>query len=141
MKALIDTNVLLDVLCERQPHVEASAGIWSLAETGRLTGCIAAISVTNIYYIIRRLTDHRKAMQAMVLLRDIFTLAACDGQVLNQAIDARFTDLEDAVQWFSALHVGADVLITRNVRHFPRTGLSVVTPAEFLAAQEDTTTG
>ena len=134
MKVLVDTNVLLDVLCERSEFYEDSAAIWTMAEQGRLTGFIAAVSLTNIYYIVRRLGDHRKAMKSMVQLRDIFTLAACDGHILNQAIDAKLADFEDAVQYFTAIHAGADTIITRNVKHFPKGNPPAVTPKEFLVS-------
>ncbi len=133
MKILVDTNVLLDVLCERTEFYNDSAAVWSLAEQGRVTGFIAAISVTNIYYIVRKLGDHRKAMKSLVQLRDIFTVAACDAQVINQAIDAKLPDFEDAVQYFTAFHAGADMVVTRNVKHFPKGGTPLATPAEFLA--------
>lgn len=137
MKVLVDTNVLLDVLCERAEFYDDSAAIWTMAEQGRLTAFIAAVSVTNIYYIVRRLGDHRKAMKAVVQLRDIFTPAACDAHVLNQAIDARISDFEDAVQYFTAIHAGADMIITRNVKHFPKGSIPAVTPKEFQASLQD----
>ena len=133
MKVFIDTNVVLDVLAKRPEFYDDAAAIWSLCEQGRITGFIAAVSGTNIYYIIRKLSDHRTAMKAMVQLRDIFTLATCDGQVMTQAIDARMPDFEEAVQYFSALHAGAELLVTRNPKHFPRAAIPVVTPKEFLA--------
>ncbi|MBA3936962.1 MAG: PIN domain-containing protein [Planctomycetes bacterium] len=136
MRILVDTNVLLDVLCAREGFYDDSAAIWSLAEQGKLTGIIAAVSVTNIYYIIRRFADHRRAMKAMVQLRDIFTLASCDAQVMNQAIDARMPDFEDAVQYFTAVHAGAQTIVTRNVKHFAKGSVPVATPREFVGAWE-----
>ena len=133
MNLFVDTNVLLDVIAKRVQFLADSSAIWSLAESGQVTGLIASVSVTNIYYIIRKLSDHRTAMRAMVELRGIFTFAACDGQVISQAIEARMPDFEDAVQYFSALHAGADVLVTRNPKHFPRGAVPVVTPTEYLA--------
>jgi predicted nucleic acid-binding protein len=135
VKLFIDTNVLLDVIAKRVQFLPDSSAIWSLAESGKVTGLIASISVTNIYYIVRRLADHRTAIKAMVELRGIFTFVACDGQVISQAIDARMPDFEDSVQYFSALHAGADVLVTRNPKHFPRSVVPVVTPTEYLATR------
>ncbi len=72
-------------------------------------------------------------MKAVILLRDIFSLATCDEQILNQAMDAKLPDFEDAVQYFSAIHAEAEIIITRNVKHFPKAGIPAVTPAEFLS--------
>jgi len=70
----------------------------------------------------------------MVLLRDTFTPVALDKQILDQAIDASLSDLEDAIQYFSAVRAGADCIISRDARAFPKSDLPVLTPQEMLAA-------
>ena len=134
MNVFIDTNVLLDVLAKREPFYRDSAAVWTLAEQGKVHGFVSALSFSNVYYIVRRLKDRRTADRAMLLLRDTFAAVACDEQVLSQAIDAKMKDFEDAIQYFSALRVESACLISRNPDHFPRSVLSVVTPAEFLVA-------
>jgi len=129
----VDTNVLLDVLAKREPFYRDSATVWTLAEQGKIHGLVSVLSFSNVYYIVRRLKNRRMAQRALVLLRDTFEPVACDPQVLSQAIDAGMKDFEDAIQYFSALRAEAVALITRNPGHFPRSGLAVVTPAEFLA--------
>jgi predicted nucleic acid-binding protein len=131
-KIFLDTNVLIDVLVQRGEFFDDAADIWSLSEQGRMTGIIAAVSMTNIYYIVRKLSDHKTAMKAMVQLRDVFAIAASDGQILSQAIDAKIADFEDAVQYFTAVHAGVAAIVTRDPRHFPRGAIPVVTPREFL---------
>ncbi len=134
MNVFIDTNVLLDVLAKREPFYNDSGAVWTLAEQGKLRGFVSALSFSNIYYIVRRLKDRRTADRAMHILRNTFTPVACDEQVLSQAIDAGMKDFEDAIQYFSALRVESVCLISRNPNHFPRSQLSILTPAEFLAA-------
>lgn len=137
MRVLVDTNVLIDVIARRKPFYEDSATLWTLAEQGSITGLISAISFTNIYYVVRRLQDVKKAHRALKLLRDTFEVAVCDQQVLNQAIEAKFKDFEDAVQYVSAIRAGADCVVSRNPGHFPTSeDCPVLTPAEFLAAYQ-----
>src|SRR5712671_2715343 len=119
MRVLVDTNVLLDVVVERKPFYTDSVAIWTLAEQGQLTGLVSAISFTNIYYIVRRLEDEKKARRALQLVRDTFQVADCDQQVINQAIDVKVKDFEDAVQYVSAVRASADCLVSRNPGHFP----------------------
>ena len=135
MKVFLDTNVLLDVLAQREPFYEHSAAIWTLAEEGRILGLVSVVCFTNIFYIVRKLRDRRTAQRTVVLLRDTFTAVPCDAQVLNQAIDASFEDFEDAIQYFSAMQAGAAALVSRNAEHFPSSGLPVVSPVEFLATR------
>jgi predicted nucleic acid-binding protein len=134
MNVFVDTNVLLDVLAKREPFYEDSAAVWTLAEHGKIRGLVSALSFSNIYCIVRRLKDRRTADRAMLVLRDTFAPVACDDQVLSQAIDARMKDFEDAIQYFSALRAESACLISRTPDHFPRSVLSVLTPAEFLTA-------
>ena len=53
MKVLIDTNVILDVLCNRPDFLENSLKIWKLCEVKKIEGYISALSIPNIVYILR----------------------------------------------------------------------------------------
>lgn len=134
MRVFVDTNVLLDVLAERKAFYPDAMRIWTLAETGRLDAHVAALSFANCYYLIHKHGGRRNAELAVRLLRDLFTPVDMTAQILDQAIDAEFTDFEDAIQFHSAVHAQAACIITRNPDHFPRTPLVVLSPAEFLAA-------
>lgn len=134
MRVFVDTNVLVDVIAKRQPFYGDSAAIWTLAEQGQITGLVSTISFNNIYYVVRRLEDSRKARRALELLRDTFQVVACDQQVLNQAIEAKFKDFEDAVQYVSAVRASADCLLSRHPAYFPTAeDCPVQLPQGFLA--------
>lgn len=134
MRVFLDTNVLLDVLARRGPFYADSAQVWTLAETGRVTGFISTLSLPNLFYLLRRINGQKGARKAMSILRDIFSLVPLDTQIVNQAIDADAADFEDAIQFFIALRTGATALITRNPRDFPSQDIAIQTPTEFLAA-------
>jgi predicted nucleic acid-binding protein len=130
----VDTNVLIDVLAKREPFYPDSVGVWTLAEQGRIKGVISVISFNNIYYVVRRLQNRQAANRMMRLLRDTFTPVPLDTQILDQAIDSNFRDLEDAIQYFSAVRAGADCIVSRDADAFPQSDLPVLTPAELLTA-------
>jgi predicted nucleic acid-binding protein len=132
MRILLDTNILLDVLTKRQLHFEDSAKVWTLINSGLVAGYLSAISVNNLYYIIRKLRD-RKTAEAFVdeILRD-FEIASLTKTILKQARTIKGKDFEDSIQYFSAIQEGCEVLITRNKKDFPALGLNVLTPREFL---------
>ncbi len=133
MRVLVDTNVLLDVLGRRQPHWLTASRVWTLAETGQLRACISAISYNNIYYIVRKWGGREPAESALRLLRDIFETVDLTQKVLIQAMDSGLPDFEDAIQYFSAVHISADFIITRNADDFPQAGPIVMAPGEWLA--------
>jgi len=132
VNVFLDTNVVLEVFAHRQPFYAASANVWALAERGQVRGLVSALSMTNLYYVVRKLASRLEATEMLKAVRACVGLTPCDATVLNQAIDA---DFEDAVQFFSARAAAADVLVTRNTAHFPEDDdLPAMTPAAFLAA-------
>jgi predicted nucleic acid-binding protein len=134
VNVFLDTNVVLDVFARRQPFYADSARVWALAERGKVRGLVSALSVTNLYYVVRKLSSRRSAMEMLKAIRSSVTLTPCDGTVLSQAIDSDFSDFEDAVQYFSALATAAEVIVTRNTGHFRVQDPPVMTPTALLAA-------
>ncbi|MFT5365529.1 MAG: putative nucleic acid-binding protein [Candidatus Latescibacterota bacterium] len=132
MIVFVDTNILLDVLVRREPHYQNSARVWTLAERGEITTYISAISFNNIYYILRKIDGKTAANNALKLLRDVFESIPPDTRIINQAIDSECDDFEDAIQFHSAVRVGAQVLITRNPNDFPTSSITIASPDEFL---------
>lgn len=128
----IDTNILMDVFGRREPFYQHSASVLALSENGNIAGHISAISYNNSYYLLRRFYDHSAARKKMVALRNIVVAVSLDQQIINQAIDSEFTDFEDAIQYFSALHIHADCIITRNKKHFSHSEIPIFEPSEFL---------
>jgi predicted nucleic acid-binding protein len=135
-RIFLDTHVLLDVLARRQPFYAASAEVWDLCERRSIHGTISVISFNNIFYIARKAHGRDEARQMLQLLLDIYEPVALDAQAVRQALAAGFTDFEDALQFRAAMGSAAEYLVTRNVAHFPKSPLPVLTPGEFLAAYE-----
>ena len=133
MKIFFDTNILLDVLLKRPQHFDASAKLWTAAESSHVQGYISAISFNNIYYIVNKLAGIKTAQKVLITLRDSFTMVDCTTQIVNQAIDAKMKDFEDAIQYYSALHAKCNYLLTRNIKHFPLESIVAQTPEQFLA--------
>lgn len=131
MKVLIDTNVLLDVLTEREPFYRNSAVVWSLTENKVIEGCICAISVNNIYYISRKLTDKKTAGSLVDKVLKDFRVIAVTYEILKLA-RTKEGDYEDLIQYFSALQNGCDYIITRDPKGFPKKGIKIISPDRFI---------
>ena len=95
-RVFVDTNVLLDVLAQRQPFYADAAAIWTLCEEGQLRGHISVISFNNIFYIVRKFGTRKATYGMLELLRDVFTPVALDAQMINQALGA---GIGDFCQW------------------------------------------
>jgi len=134
VKVLFDTNVVLDQLLDREPHVESAEQLLSLVDAGRLEGLICSTTATTIHYLAARAVGAPAAMEYIRKLLSIFDVACVDREVLRSALDLGFADFEDAVIHEAARQAGAAAIVTRNGKDFARSELPVLSPAELLAA-------
>lgn len=132
MKILIDTNVILDVLCDRREFVEASSMVWKCCETGQLEGYISALTVPNIVYILRKELDRQKTRQLISQITMIFKVADLKAADLKHAAELDADDFEDAVQMCQASRIGAAYIVTRNIRDYKNSGVPALKPSELL---------
>ncbi len=132
MKALLDTNLFLDVILKRDAHFQSSSMIWSLVSDKKLKGLISAISINNLYYILRKIIEKAIVENFVDQLLEEFEIVPLTGQVLKQARSIPNRDYEDLIQYFSAIKSNCDFIITRNKEDFPKKGIKVLNPDEFL---------
>ncbi len=133
MKVLFDTNVILDVLLEREPHIDAAAKLFALVDNGRINGCICATTATTIYYIAAKSFGARRARDQVHGLLGLFEVAPVGKDVLDGALDVDFSDYEDAVLHEAARAAGATVIVTRDRDDFANAAIPVLDPIELLA--------
>ncbi|MGO9257355.1 MAG: PIN domain-containing protein [Bryobacteraceae bacterium] len=126
-RILFDTNVVLDVLLDRQPHAEASAAAWAAVETGRSEGMLAAHAVTTIHYLVQKEMGNSKARQILSTILRVFEVAAVDGAALQEHCNCP-SDFEDAVTAAAARLAGCECIVTRDPKGFRRSPVRCLTP-------------
>ena len=117
-RILFDTNIILDVLLDRKPHVDASAELWAAVETGNAEGMLAAHAVTTIHYLLRKEMGIVKSKRIVTSIMSIFRIAAVDGAAIQEALQLPFTDFEDAVTAAAARFADCDCIATRDPKGF-----------------------
>ncbi len=133
MKILIDTNILLDVLLKREPFYEKSAILWTLVSNKEIVGYISAVTVTNIFYIVKKSIGYEKAIELVKIILKTFKTADVDFEVLKDATQINIKDYEDAVQYICALKNDCDYIVTRNIKDFPdENKISIINTDEIL---------
>lgn len=133
-RVLLDVNVCLDVLLKRNLFWEDSAKIFLAAEKGQIQGRVSAISFNTMFYILRADIGSAKAQTELKRLRTHIHVSAVDAEVVDRALGAGWSDLEDALQYYSVEFSECKALITRNKRDYPdKTKLPVFTPVEFIS--------
>lgn len=134
MRVLFDANVLLDVLLEREPHVQVATKLIALVDNGRIGGAICATAVTTLYYVGAKDLGRKCAHDHIRTLLSLFEVALVDRDVLQRALnDDGFGDYEDAVVHEAALAAGVGAIVTRNGRDFAKATIPVFGPHELLA--------
>lgn len=132
-RVLLDLNVLLDVLLDREPHVAASAAFWATVEEGRVEGLVAAHGFTTIFYLVARHRGRDDARRVVADLLAVFGVAAEDEQVIARATTLDLPDFEDAVSIAAAEAAGCDTVVTRDARGFAASPVPAVEPSLALA--------
>ncbi len=132
MKVLIDTNIILDVLCKRPDFYKDSAKVFKLCEVKRISGVISALSIPNIMYILRKELDSEKTKEILDNLSLIFSIADLKADDLKKPADMQFKDYEDAVQSACAARIKANYIITRNIGDFTMSKVAAIKPIELL---------
>ena len=134
MIALVDTNVVLDVMLARERFLSHSAAVLAAAETSRCRAFLCGTAITTIHYIATRQIGAGESRARMADLMSIFEIAPVNRAVLISALDSEFADFEDAVVHEAAVQVGADCIVTRNVPDFRAAQILVYAPEQFIEA-------
>jgi predicted nucleic acid-binding protein len=130
MRLLFDTNVVLDVLLVREPWAKELKPIWEARRVGRVQGFVAATSLTNIFYIARRLSTAERARQAVRSCMGSLAVIPVDAATVEMADRLPGQDLEDNLQIACALVAGLDGILTRDVAGFAGSPVRAYSPAD-----------
>lgn len=133
MRLLLDTNVVLDVLLDRPPHVTYSSKVLAAVELGHVTGFVGATSITTIHYLAAKQIGSQGAVQAVEKLLSLLEVAPVTRSVLEEALRAQFADFEDAVLFAAAKNSDVEAIITRDPKGFKSADIPVLSPEELVA--------
>ena len=133
MNILIDTNVVLDFLTEREPFFVNSDKIIQMCKTDELTGYIAAHSILNSFYILRKVYSVKERRDMLLRFMKITSVVGVgENKIINALLREDFKDFEDCLQDECAVACGAEYIITRNVDDFVESKVKAITPEDFL---------
>jgi len=131
-KVFIDADVILDLLGERQPDYEDAAQIFSLIDSEQIIGYTSPIIFANLHYILSKQLTKNYATVSLKRLRTLLKIVPVNEKYIDLSLESGFIDFEDAIQHFSAISAGITTLITRNIKDYKKTTITVCTPDEYL---------
>lgn len=133
VRALIDTNVVLDLLLAREPWASEAKPIWDARDDGHLEAYLPASVLTDIYYIRRKQIGADAARAAVGECLHRFIILVVDRALLEAALHLAGPDFEDDVQIVSVQASGLNLIVTRNVADFVHGSIPALTPTEIVA--------
>ena len=138
LNLLIDTNVALDFILEREPFFEASVEVISLTENAGVNEFVSATTVTDIYYIAKRhLKNHEAVMTLLRKFLQIVKVVKVTHKEIYLAVNLDWKDFEDSVQYAVALRNNFDGIVTRNMQGFDNDEVKIFTPEEICQYAEE----
>lgn len=138
MVILVDTNIVIDAVSCREPYAENANRILEKCASREVTGFIAAHSISNLFYILRKNFSIEERKSLLKDLCTVFHISDLDEKKILSALDNKlFVDFEDCLQEECAAGIIADYIVTRNPKDYKYSRVKVIQPDELLALLED----
>lgn len=131
-RIFLDTNIIIDVIGNRQPFSLSAANVLNLACIGEAELYATALTFANALYVLRKSLGTAEATRHLKQLSEIVRIAPTTQAEIDRAFNSENPDFEDALQYFSAVAVEADVIITRNPKHFKHIAIPVMNAEQYL---------
>jgi predicted nucleic acid-binding protein len=132
-KIFVDTNIILDIILEREPFLDKSKEVVSKIIKGNSIPYISSSSITDFYYICKRTGIPKNfLLEYLEDLMEVFEVLIIDKNTITDAISSKIKDFEDAVQLMACKKEKIDIIITRNKKDFQNEWIKVLSPEEYL---------
>lgn len=133
MKIMVDTNIIIDVLLEREPFIDDSYKLLSLCEEHKVDGFISASSITDIYYLVKKYSHSNElAYNAVGKILEIVKICSVTNSEVITAFQKKAKDFEDCLVAVCANSINCDYIVTRNIKDFSEFEVPAISPSEFL---------
>ncbi len=129
-KVFLDTNIVADLFLKREPFCENSLKLFTLGFHKKITLYVSSLSYATLAYLVRKMKKEERVL-LFEKLRNITETTTVDRLTVDKALISDFSDLEDALQYYSAVNAKVDVVLTRNKKDFVEANVPVMTPDEF----------
>lgn len=131
-KVFVDTDIVLDLLSNREPFYTPAAHLFSEADKNKTKVYISSLSFANLNYILSRQYSSDQARKKLLKFKTLVTVLAVTDKVVELALSSEFKDFEDGLQYFTAIENNIKTLLTRNLKDYKSAEITVMTAEQFL---------
>ena len=137
-KIFVDSDVIIDFLIDRQPHVVSSSKIFDLCDKSLISIFTSSLCINNVHYVVKKIIGNKKAREVISELLDLIDVLDVSVDDLQSALKSDFKDFEDAIQHSVALkEKGLKSIVTRNTKDYKNSKIAIFTPDTFIKMLEN----
>ena len=129
---LVDTNVVLDLLARREDYFKEAQELFTLSDHNKVQLNVSSLTFANTHYILSEQLKTPNARKILRKFKVLVNVISLNDKIIELALDSDFKDFEDAIQYYSALKCGADIIVTRNQKDFRLAQIPVLTAKEYM---------
>jgi predicted nucleic acid-binding protein len=134
-RIFVDSNIILDLLGNREPFYIHAAELFSLADKGEITLCVSSLSFSNLNYLLSKQYSADQAKKKLLKFKTLVTVLSVTDKIVELSLSSDFKDFEDGLQYFTATENGIKRLLTRNLKDFRTAEIMVMTAEQFLKSK------
>lgn len=131
-KVFVDTDIILDLLSQREPFYNHAAYLFTDADKGKIQIFVSSLSFSNLNYLLSKQYSTVQARKILLKFKTLVTVLAVTDKVVELALSSDFKDFEDGLQYFTAIENNLKILLTRNLKDYKTADIAVMTAAQFL---------
>ena len=134
-RIFVDSDIILDLLCKREPFYEYAAEVFTLGDTNKIELVTTSLVFANVFYILRKILGIEKAKELLRKLRIMINIVPVEEKTVDLALNSKFADFEDGLQYFTARENKIGIILTRNVKDYKEKEILIQTPQEYIKSR------
>jgi predicted nucleic acid-binding protein len=136
-KLFIDSDIILDLLAQREPFYDHAAQLFTLAYDKKIEIFTTAVVLANVFYILRKPKGNEGAKQQLKDLRLLMHVLPINTNIVDMSLNSKFGDFEDALQYFTAKENNLLAIITRNGEDYKVKDIIIQTAEEYIKINKE----
>jgi predicted nucleic acid-binding protein len=129
----LDTNVLVDILANRQPFYKSYSEIYKLGLGEKVNFFTSSYTISTLHYLLKKFTSEENIRQSLEEIINVVSIISVDINIIKKSLKSNHKDFEDAIQIVSAQSIkDMYCIVTRDLKHYKHAEINVMTPDDFL---------
>lgn len=129
----LDTNVLMDILANRQPFYKSSSKIYKLGLGEKVNFFTSSNTISTLYYLLKKFTSEGNIRQSLEEIINVVSIISVDINIIKKSLKSNYKDFENAIQIVSAQSIkDMYCILTRDLKHYKHAEINVMSPDDFL---------